>query len=69
MNSVLHPVHTGPADGVTQLVSHLSDGQLLPTELQHLRHEWQGIELAVVIKCGENLCLASYLHKFADAKA
>ncbi len=69
MYGVLHPVHTSPTDGVAKLVGHLADGQLLSTELQHLWHEWQGVELAVLIQCRKNLGLASHLHKFADAKA
>jgi hypothetical protein len=69
MYGVLHPVHTSPTDGVAKLVSHLSDGQLLPAELQHLWHERQRVEFAVHIQCGKNLGLASHLHKFADAKA
>jgi hypothetical protein len=50
-------------------VSHLSDGQLLPAELQHFWHERQRVEFAVLVQCGKNLGLASDLHKFADTKA
>jgi hypothetical protein len=69
MYGVLHPAHTSPTDGVAKFVGYLANGQLLSTVLKHLWHEWQGVELAVLIQCGKNLGLASHLDKFADAKA
>jgi hypothetical protein len=70
MYGVLHPTHTaGPADGVAELVGNLADGQLLSAVLEHLWHEWQGVELTVLIQCGKNLGLASDLHEVTGTKA
>jgi hypothetical protein len=69
MYGILHSTHAGPANGVAQFVGALVDGHLLSAVLQHLRHEWQGVKLTVLVESFENLVLASHLHTVTNVEA
>ena len=63
-----HPVHAGPVDGVAQLQGELPDPEPLAAELQHLGHERQVLQLAVLVQRREDLRLAPHLDQLADAQ-
>ena len=63
-----HPVHAGPVDGVAQLQGELPDPEPMAAELQHLGHERQVLQLAVLVQRREDLRLAPHLDQFADAQ-
>ena len=68
VHRVAHPPHAGPGHRVAQLVGHLVHGELLAAVLQHLGHERQRVELAVVVQRRQDLLLAADLDQLADAQ-
>ena len=68
MDGMLHAVHASPVDGVAQLQGELPDPELLAAELQHLGHERQVLQLAVLVQRRKDLKLAPHLDQLADAQ-
>jgi hypothetical protein len=65
VHGIGHAPHPGPALGVTQLVRHRADAELLPAEAHHLGHERQFFQHSVGIERGEDLVLAAHLDQLA----
>jgi hypothetical protein len=65
----LHAVHAGVADGVARLDGAPVDPHPPAGELQHLGHERQPLEPALLVEGGEDLLLAADLDQLADAQA
>jgi hypothetical protein len=68
VHSVRHPPHSGPADGVTNLVSDLVHGKPLTAEREHFRHEWQILQFTALVESGEDLFSAPNLDQVANLK-
>jgi hypothetical protein len=69
MHSVVHSIHAAVGDRVARFYGDLVNMKPLATELQHLRHEWKRVQLAVFIKCCKYFLGAHYFHEIADVKA
>src|SRR3954454_940166 len=54
---------------IAGLVGTFAHAQRLPTIPEHLRHEWQLLELALLVQRTENLLLRPDLHPFTSAEA
>jgi len=57
-----NPPASGLMDRVAGLVRNGRDFKLLATVLQHLRHEWHGLEFARPIQRGEDLLAVTHCH-------
>jgi hypothetical protein len=55
-------------DGVTGLVGPLGNAELSPAELNHLRHEREGVELASLVESSQNLLGGPDFDKLARAE-
>ena len=68
VDGVAHAVHACRADRVAQLQRQLVHPEPPATELQHLRHEGQRLQLTSGINGGQDLGLAAHLDDLADAQ-
>jgi hypothetical protein len=68
MNRSVHPPGVIVVDCVTSFVRSMGNAQLLSAELKHLRHERQRVQLASVVKSGQDLSSTPDLHQFPRAK-
>ena len=68
VDGMLHPIHAGPIDGVAQLQGELPDPEPLAAELQHLGHERQFLQFAVLVQRRKDLGFAPHLDQLADAQ-
>jgi hypothetical protein len=67
MHGIVHPMHSGPIDGVACLDGLPMYSELLAGEPQHLGHERKCLQATVLIECGEDLIDALHLDEFADS--
>jgi hypothetical protein len=68
MDSIGHLSTDDPERGITGLVSPFAYSHRHSAILKHFLHEWQLIQPAPGVQCGENLLLRSHLHPFAGAE-
>jgi hypothetical protein len=55
MHCIVQPPHfTAARSNFTELVRNLVDRHSSPTELEHLRHEWQLFEFTFFVEGGED---------------
>jgi hypothetical protein len=69
MNGIGEPSATRASDRVTGLMGPFVDSESLTAILKHLRHEWQTLQAAILVKGAENLFFASDLHPITGAKS
>jgi hypothetical protein len=67
VDGIVYSVHPGPVDRVAQLDGAPVHPEPPATELQHLRHERQRLQLAIAVQRGEDLLLAAHLDELTDA--
>ena len=68
MNRSVHPPGVIVGDRITGLVRPLGNTELLPAELEHLRHERQRVELALLVERCQDLSRAANLDEFSRAE-
>src|SRR4029077_20353343 len=66
VHRVGQPPQTGPGRRVTRLEGDLVDHETLPAELEHLRHERQGVQLTALVESGKDLLRRLHLDHVTD---
>jgi hypothetical protein len=68
MDGIGHLSTDDPERRITGLVSPFAYSHRHSAILKHFRHEWQLIQPATGVQCGEDLLFRSYLHQFTGAE-